>query len=171
MTDQCTRDTREALQVAINVLKPRLARLSQGHPLHRDVELLTALRESLRLDYYDPARQNLISEHDCTYEDGEWWFGHGMPCKHPGLHGAPPALKTALAAAERTYPTMVKGSDPERAMRALITALHAHEPVRPAEPTCLTCGGAVTPCSGDHWHHVAVPSKPHFPSVKETPHD
>lgn len=37
-------------------------------------------------DYYDPARQNLISEHDCVFEDGEWWFGHGMPCKHPQLH-------------------------------------------------------------------------------------
>lgn len=39
-----------------------------------------------RLDYYDPRRQNLISEHDCVFEDGEWWFGHGMPCKHPTLH-------------------------------------------------------------------------------------
>lgn len=42
-----------------------------------------------KLDYYDPARQNLVSEHDCDYEDGEWWFGHGMPCKHPGLHVQP----------------------------------------------------------------------------------
>lgn len=46
------------------------------------------LTEHRTLDYYDPARQNLISEHDCTFEDGQWWFGHGMPCKHPALHTA-----------------------------------------------------------------------------------
>ena len=43
-----------------------------------------------RLDYYDPARQDSIAAHDCVFEDGKWWFGHGMPCKHPRLHSRTP---------------------------------------------------------------------------------
>lgn len=42
--------------------------------------------------YYDPARQDWISEHDCSFEDGQWWFGHGMPCKHPELHSVEHAI-------------------------------------------------------------------------------
>lgn len=155
----------------------------------------TAMRAALEavhsphLEYYDPARQDRISEHDCSFEGGAWWFGHGMPCRYPQLHAAEHAIayiedtwlghgkptrntpageiiailhgeraherktpvapsiqkvsdgivkglvqaraeaavREALATAERVYPTMVKGSDPERAMRALITALHAEE--------------------------------------------
>lgn len=34
-------------------------------------------------------------------------------------------------------------------------------------PTCLTCGAAVKPCGGTHWHHVTLPTNPHFPSVRE----
>ncbi|MCK2034467.1 hypothetical protein [Microbacterium sp. KSW4-4] len=55
------------------------------------------------LDYYDPARQDRISEHDCVFEDGEWWFGHGMPCKHPKLHPEPqgePSEREVVAALE-----------------------------------------------------------------------
>lgn len=42
-------------------------------------------------------------------------------------HEVPSDVQTALSEAERVYPTMVKDSDPERAMRALIKALHAEE--------------------------------------------
>ena len=45
-----------------------------------------------KLDYYDPQRQDSISEHDCDWEDGKWWFGHGMPCRHPELHAARPVI-------------------------------------------------------------------------------
>jgi hypothetical protein len=39
------------------------------------------------LEYYDPARQEIRFEHeDCVVEDGERWFGHGMPCRHPEWH-------------------------------------------------------------------------------------
>ena len=40
-----------------------------------------------RLEYYDPARQDIDSEHErCVVEDGERWFGHGMLCRRPELH-------------------------------------------------------------------------------------
>lgn len=47
---------------------------------------MTSDDEREESDYYDPQRQNLISEHDCVFEDGVWWFGHGMPCQYPRLH-------------------------------------------------------------------------------------
>lgn len=40
----------------------------------------------MRFSYYDPSRQDIVSEHDCVFEDGEWWFGHGMICRYPELH-------------------------------------------------------------------------------------
>lgn len=51
-----------------------------------------ALRPRTQHEYYDNARQNLISEHDCTFEDGQWWFGHGMPCQYPQLHAVEHAI-------------------------------------------------------------------------------
>lgn len=39
------------------------------------------------LEYYDPARQEDPTEHyECSLEDGEIWFGHGMICRYPELH-------------------------------------------------------------------------------------
>lgn len=41
-----------------------------------------------RLDYYDPRRQQIDAEHEhCVLEDGVRWFGHGMECRRPELHG------------------------------------------------------------------------------------
>lgn len=60
-----------------------------GWPL-RNARLEAALRDlvkAVQVDYFDPRRQQFASEHsDCLVEDGERWFGHGMPCRFPQFH-------------------------------------------------------------------------------------
>lgn len=74
-----------ALNEPLNAMRREANRLS----LRADEFAEVPEPSAERLDYYDPARQDRISEHDGVFEDGEWWFGHGMPCKHPKLHAEP----------------------------------------------------------------------------------
>lgn len=75
MIDDVSTLTEEIAEAAVRALRP------------------FSRRRRPQYEYYDKKRQNLISEHDCTFEDGTWWFGHGMECQYPALHGAPLAIE------------------------------------------------------------------------------
>ncbi len=126
-------DEREALLTEADALVAswdQKGSWSSDSPVGMVMRLAAALRRSEvsepsaeRLDYYDPARQNRISEHDCVFEDGEWWFGHGMPCMHPKLHaerqGEPSFAEARAALAEWERPVNLS---PLRRMRAALRA-------------------------------------------------
>lgn len=82
------------------IVKPEVLHLYRGGAESRSLQVTREeLATALRMEYYDPRRQDSIAEHDCDFEDGTWWFGHGMPCLHPQLHATPEVLAEALCAA------------------------------------------------------------------------